>query len=190
MPYFTFQCIVEINEKKYCSLLILFFFEKNLCNTNRGAVVEMPVYTSSWNSLVQFLSLWNGQQTWADCSKLWISPLTFKCHCCSNTELLGLQVACYEMKMNFAPRFFYPTCNTIWLHPTSFSFFPILEWSLERSRKTSGYLYKFLCDHAILILETYQKALPWSFILSFSSHDLFFPGNLGCKLFFPLKLFL
>lgn len=150
----------------------------------------MPVYTSSWNSLLQFLSLWNGQQTWADCSKLWISPLTFKCHCCSNTEMLGLQVACYEMKMNFAPRFFYPTCNTIWLHPTSFSFFPILEWSLERSRKTSGYLYKFLCDHAILILETYQKALPWSFILSFSSHDLFFPSNLGCKLFFPLKLFL
>lgn len=150
----------------------------------------MPVYTSSWNSLVQFLSLWNGQQTWADCSKLWISPLTFKCHCCSNTEMLGLQVACYEMKMNFAPTFFYPTCNTIWLHPTSFSFFPILEWSLERSRKTSGYLYKFLCDHAILILETYQKALPWSFILSFSSHDLFFPSNLGCKLFFPLKLFL
>jgi len=30
MPYFTFQCIVEINEKKYCSLLILFFFLRKI----------------------------------------------------------------------------------------------------------------------------------------------------------------
>lgn len=152
-------------------------------------MVEMPVYTSLWNSLVQFLSLWNGQQTWADCSKLWISPLTFKCHCCSNT-VAGIAGGMLWNENELCTKVFYPTCNTIWLHPTSFSFFPILEWSLERSRKTSGYLYKFLCDHAILILETHQKALPWSFILSFSSHVLFFPSNLGCKLFFPLKLFL